>query len=159
MGAEVVAELDRVRDQSREVGPRSRQAGAHTVRVARLLEQRLKEALGDQVLRRVPEIVPPTGFRGYSIAQGRHGHATWLPFGRDSVVLGKGGDLLTVTVTPGPCVSFRPASDDEVGAQDFAGIVSAVLEACRRHTDRLGATDARRDGVHDLADRVERALV
>lgn len=157
IGQQVVEELNKVREASMGLQEKTR-SHVHALRIARLIEAKLKNALAGEVLRGTHLLVPDGGvsFRGYSITGERT--STWLDrTGKMDLVLGKAGNLQMARVH-GLGVAYRDVRDDEIRGEHLLSIVAAVLEACKRHVERAGDAVVRRDSVADLAGRVERAL-
>lgn len=158
-GAMVAAEIERARDVTQRA--RLLDARGSALRVVRLLEERLRVALDGDPLRGAPKLVPVGDFRGYNVrSKSAHRHFTWIAREGESLVLGRSGALLMAQRAPEAEqeVTYRPALDGELFPADLALVVSAAVEACRRHVEHSERTLTTRAEVGALAVRMARAL-
>jgi len=135
----------------------------NVVRSLRLLEGKLRDALGGDTLRGLADLIegvhddPLYGALVHP-ANKRFGIDTRLPIdGREALVVYKDGTLV-IAKRDGASWEMRPAHDDDLRIEHLENIVAAVQEVLQRHLARTQRTAANYEKAQRLSERLFQAI-
>lgn len=149
-------DLVRLLEDARVVSDASVQARdeaiAASVRACRLLEERLKQALGGGPLRGLPNLGSGNHPQHLIRVRTRATHAMPLSE-REVLCLSRTGDLVIAKLG-----MERRISDKEIMASDAQDFAYALTYALERHIDASTRTESRSDALVELSQRIEKVL-
>lgn len=140
-------------------------ANGEALSAIRAIEARLREALGGETLKGLPNLLPDgtRPFHGLRLNNGgRHGTAEYLPRdGREVLALSRDGTIVMVArdVVHGEVLpSIRQAGDENLRADMLEPIVRSVQEALDGHLLRSEKRGVAHEETRKLAEKIAAAV-
>lgn len=161
-----MTKVDELLAQTREAGERLDEVRTDAVDGAvmalRELETKVQEALGEDTLRGMVDLVPGASERCYGaqLSAKKYGVDTELPDdGREVLCMNKAGCVVWMRRISTPAAwGARPLKDDEIRAEFLEPATRAVQTILERHLARTARTHANYEAVAQLSAKLAGAI-